>query len=335
MKRLIIPLVALVATPALAQQSSTGSMSGDSMSGGSMSGQSMSGAPMAAVDEYIVYFGFDKDTLDAEGQAIVQRAAQAYRAGGNVTSVRVRGYTDTKGNSDYNRRLAERRADAVASQLAALGVDPSVIQVAGLGSTNLLVPTADGVAQAGNRRVEIEMESPPPPTPEPVVIREPVPTPVVAPPPPPPSEPEEESDAGLFGFTVSPFYAYNFGDGPDNDKSSHLGGLNIGTTFGLGSIASISLDQAGFYNFLSDDDGFGGRTALGTDINLGFTDIVPYIGANIGAIYGSGIEDDFFAGPRVGLRLPYLNLKVGYDIPFNRSLDEGFISTILGLSLRF
>ncbi len=320
MKRLIIPLVALVATPALAQQLPTGTMSG---------------APMAAaVDEYIVYFGFDEDTLDAEGQAIVQRAAQAYQAGGNVTSVRVRGYTDTKGDSDYNRRLAERRADAVASQLASLGVDPSVIQVAGLGSTNLLVPTADGVAQAGNRRVEIEMESPPPPTPEPVVIREPVPTPVVAPPPSEP-EPEEESDAGLFGFNVSPFYAYNLGDGPDNDKSSHLGGLNLGTTFGLGSIASISLDQAGFYNFLSDDDGFGGRTSLGTDFNFGVGDVIPYIGANIGGIYGSGIEDGFFAGPEIGLRLPFFNAKVGYDIPFNRSWDEGFVSAILGFGLRF
>jgi outer membrane protein OmpA-like peptidoglycan-associated protein len=51
--------------------------------------------------------------------------------------------------------LSLRRANAVKNALVRAGVRESDISVVGLGESQPLVPTADGVREAQNRRVEI------------------------------------------------------------------------------------------------------------------------------------------------------------------------------------
>ena len=65
------------------------------------------------------------------------------------------GYTDRSGSPGYNQRLSERRANNVAKALAALGVPPAQMVVSGRGENDNRVPTADGVREPQNRRVEI------------------------------------------------------------------------------------------------------------------------------------------------------------------------------------
>ena len=89
-----------------------------------------------------------------EGQQIIALAAQQYKAGGSVR-LQVTGYTDLSGSASYNQRLSERRANAVASALAALGVARSDMAVTGRGMNDPRVPTAPGVREPQNRRVEI------------------------------------------------------------------------------------------------------------------------------------------------------------------------------------
>src|SRR5439155_10848686 len=103
---------------------------------------------------YLVFFDWDKYNITPEGQRIIQVAAQQYKAGGSVR-LQVTGYTDTSGSPGYNQRLSERRANAVANALAALGVARSDMAVIGRGENDLRVPTADGVREPQNRRVEI------------------------------------------------------------------------------------------------------------------------------------------------------------------------------------
>ena len=90
-----------------------------------------------------------------------------------------------------------------------------------------------------------------------------------------------------------------------------------------------------FYNFLSDDSGLGGRTAAGLDFTLGHDTLFPYVGGNIGYLYGSGIEDDFFAGPEVGINIGPFNGKVAYDMPFDRDWQNGIVLATVGLGIRF
>ncbi|GAV36929.1 outer membrane protein precursor [Roseomonas sp. TAS13] len=51
--------------------------------------------------------------------------------------------------------LSRRRADAVAAELVRQGIQRSEITVEAFGESRPLVPTADGVREPQNRRVEI------------------------------------------------------------------------------------------------------------------------------------------------------------------------------------
>src|SRR4029077_15783234 len=70
---------------------------------------------------FTVYFGWNRSWIGPHGIAILQQAADAYKAGGVVT-VQITGYTDTSGSVPYNQRLSERRALHVAHHLAQMGV---------------------------------------------------------------------------------------------------------------------------------------------------------------------------------------------------------------------
>ena len=107
---------------------------------------------------FLVFFDWDKYNITPEGERIIELAAQQYKAGGSV-KIQVNGYTDTTGSFAYNQRLSERRANAVASRLAALGVAKSDMAVAGHSFNDLRVPTPPGVREPQNRRVEIVFPS--------------------------------------------------------------------------------------------------------------------------------------------------------------------------------
>jgi outer membrane immunogenic protein len=110
--------------------------------------------PPAAPKVFIVFFDWDKDTITPEGQQIIVQAADAWKAGAPV-QIQVTGYTDRSGSPGYNQRLSERRANNVARALAALGVPKEDMIVTGRGENDNRVPTAPGVREPQNRRVEI------------------------------------------------------------------------------------------------------------------------------------------------------------------------------------
>ena len=114
----------------------------------------MPAPPPAAPKVFIVFFDWDKDTITPEGHQIIAQAADAYKAGAPV-QIQVTGYTDRSGSPGYNQRLSERRANNVARALAALGVPKDQMIVTGRGENDNRVPTAPGVREPQNRRVEI------------------------------------------------------------------------------------------------------------------------------------------------------------------------------------
>ena len=77
---------------------------------------------------------------------------------GAPVRIQVTGYTDRSGSPGYNQRLSERRAEAVADALQRLGVPSSDMAVSGRGENDNRVPTAPGVREPQNRRVEIVIE---------------------------------------------------------------------------------------------------------------------------------------------------------------------------------
>ena len=109
---------------------------------------------------YLVFFDFNKSDLTPQAVAIVDQAAR--NAGpAKVTKLEVTGHTDTVGSDAYNMRLSRRRAESVAAQLENDGVPSGEIEIVAKGKRDLLVPTADGVKEPQNRRVQIVYEGGP------------------------------------------------------------------------------------------------------------------------------------------------------------------------------
>ncbi len=103
---------------------------------------------------YLVFFDFNKSDLTSNARSVVDQAAANAKTN-SVTRLDVTGYTDTVGSDAYNMRLSRRRAESVASELEAQGVPSSEIAIFAKGKHDLLVPTADGVREPQNRRVQI------------------------------------------------------------------------------------------------------------------------------------------------------------------------------------
>jgi outer membrane protein OmpA-like peptidoglycan-associated protein len=110
-------------------------------------------APVAAARTFLVFFDWSKADLTDRARQIIGEAASARGAG--VTRIEVNGFTDRSGPADYNMGLSQRRANAVAAELVRRGVPRNEIVTRGFGEENNLVPTADGVREPQNRRVEI------------------------------------------------------------------------------------------------------------------------------------------------------------------------------------
>src|SRR4051794_41772240 len=89
-----VSLLALAAPAARAQQA-------DEPPSAAVSGRAEPGS-------FLVYFGFNKATLDASARQVVAEAAGEYKRTG-AAQVAVTGYADKAGRPAYNQRLSERR----------------------------------------------------------------------------------------------------------------------------------------------------------------------------------------------------------------------------------
>ncbi len=106
------------------------------------------------VRTYLVFFDWDRADLTSRAKQIVAAAADA-STHVQTTRIEVDGYTDLSGTVGYNQKLSVRRAQTVQTELVRDGVPAGEISIHGYGESNPLVPTAKGVREPQNRRVEI------------------------------------------------------------------------------------------------------------------------------------------------------------------------------------
>jgi outer membrane protein OmpA-like peptidoglycan-associated protein len=114
-------------------------------------------APAAApapARTYLVFFDFDRADLTDRARQIIAEAAQAVTSTG-TTRIEVAGHADRSGTPQYNQRLSMRRAESVAAELSRRGIARNQMSIQAFGESRPLVPTADGVREPQNRRVEI------------------------------------------------------------------------------------------------------------------------------------------------------------------------------------
>ena len=103
---------------------------------------------------YIAFFDFDRSDITPEAATILDSAVSAYNDCGR-TQIMLAGHTDTTGSLQYNEDLAARRNASVRAYITGNGIPDDIITSRSFGEAEPRVPTADGVREAQNRRVEL------------------------------------------------------------------------------------------------------------------------------------------------------------------------------------
>ena len=105
---------------------------------------------------FLLYFVTATDALTDESKAELGRMLAELKRR-QAPDILVIGHTDRVGADDQNDRLSLQRAERVKADLASQGIPVDRIRAAGRGEREPLVPTADGVDEPRNRRVEINV----------------------------------------------------------------------------------------------------------------------------------------------------------------------------------
>lgn len=112
---------------------------------------------IAAPGNVIVFFDWDSAVLSDIARRLIREAGQIF-GDAKMTGIETVGHTDKSGSDAYNERLSAQRSQNVAAELSRVGVPSGDIDVTWVGESDPLVPTADGVREPQNRRVEILFE---------------------------------------------------------------------------------------------------------------------------------------------------------------------------------
>jgi outer membrane protein OmpA-like peptidoglycan-associated protein len=99
-------------------------------------------------------FEFDKADLRTEDRELLSRIAGILLTSEDYT-ISVNGHTDDVGSEVYNKKLSERRAQAVRDYLVQAGLPAAILSVEGHGKALPLVRGRGEDARAKNRRVEL------------------------------------------------------------------------------------------------------------------------------------------------------------------------------------
>ena len=106
-------------------------------------------------------FAFDSAELSDDAKAVIDERIARFQGGARLTSImEVDGHTCSMGPEDYNQKLSERRAQAVADYIAANApnVNTSDIKVVGMGESSPIASNETKEGRERNRRVEIIAE---------------------------------------------------------------------------------------------------------------------------------------------------------------------------------
>lgn len=103
---------------------------------------------------YGITFDFDKTTLRADSEGVLQRVLALFR-GDAALAIEVQGHTDNVGGDDCNVTLTQGRADAVKAWLVAHGIGAPRITTRGYGRKQPVASNDSDERRAKNRRVEL------------------------------------------------------------------------------------------------------------------------------------------------------------------------------------
>ena len=114
------------------------------------------GAQLATPEpgRFVAFFDWGEAAPTRDGTDVLNQVAAEY-AKTPGAHLSIAGYSDRSGSEAANLASSRKRAETVRAYLAAHGVPAAAMTVTAYGETRPLVPTADGVREVQNRRVEV------------------------------------------------------------------------------------------------------------------------------------------------------------------------------------
>lgn len=108
----------------------------------------------AGPSSVVILFDSGSSELRPSDSATLDKVSRVYNEGKPIVMI-LTGTSDSTGKAEANLALSQKRATAVLNGLLERGIPAERFQVVAKGETELPVPTAKGVNEVENRRVEI------------------------------------------------------------------------------------------------------------------------------------------------------------------------------------
>jgi outer membrane protein OmpA-like peptidoglycan-associated protein len=101
-----------------------------------------------------VFFEFNSSKINSAGKQTIDSLLGNIKKE-NIESIKIYGFTDSKGDKDYNLELSARRAEAIKKILVDWKFPPYMIEVNGFGYSFPIADNSDEAGRTKNRRVEV------------------------------------------------------------------------------------------------------------------------------------------------------------------------------------
>jgi outer membrane protein OmpA-like peptidoglycan-associated protein len=106
-----------------------------------------------------VMFDTGKATIKVESDQLLKDVATVLTENASVTKLRIEGHTDSVGKDAANKKLSQKRADAVKEFLVKVGIDAARLESVGYGEEKPIASNDTDEGKEQNRRVEFNIVS--------------------------------------------------------------------------------------------------------------------------------------------------------------------------------